>query len=203
MTEPINNFTHGGLTFNANDVQEYSTNPSTNENVILFKTGEVLTYPDQNHKVQDNQNPTLFTYKGNEYTKEQINANYNGYMERWQGYVDGKRVNLENPQRPAAPKVTLSVDNGLFYDDTYFTISEVMGATFTSSKNTVANVTLKDSENTTVDLAANDSSWYGDYAKIEGGSNNKVILDEEDKAVINGCNVTGEGTATQKDYEEE
>ena len=61
---------------------------------------------------------------------------------------------------------------------------------------------VQDNQNPTVDLAANDSSWYGDYAKIEGGSNNKLILDEEDKAVINWCNVTGEGTATQKDYEE-
>ena len=75
-----------------------------------------------------------------------------------------------------------------------------MGATFTSSENTVSHVDLKDSSNTTIDLAANDSKWYGDDAQVTGGANNKVILDNNDTATIEGNPVEGQGTAAQKDY---
>lgn len=49
-------------------------------------------------------------------------------------------------------------------------------------------------------MAANDSKWYGDTATVEGGANNKVILDKEDTAKINEYDVEGQGTAAQKDY---
>lgn len=35
---------------------------------------------------------------------------------------------------------------------------------------------------------------------LRGGANNKVILDKEDTAQINGYDVEGQGTAAQKDY---
>ena len=76
----------------------------------------------------------------------------------------------------------------------------MLGATFTSSKDTVSHVNLSNSSNTTINLAANDSKWYGDTATVEGGANNKVILDKEDTAQINGYDVEGQGTAAQKDY---
>ena len=90
--------------------------------------------------------------------------------------------------------------SGLVYDDTYFDIKNVMGATFTSSGDTVSHVNLKDSSDTTIDLAANDSKWYGDNVNVSGGANNKVILDNNDTANIEGCPVEGQGVAAQKDY---
>ena len=98
------------------------------------------------------------------------------------------------------PTIKQKTVSGLVYDDTYFDIKNVMGATFTSSENTVSHVDLKDSSNTTIDLAANDSKWYGDDVNVKGGANNKVILDNNDTANIEGCPVEGQGTAAQKDY---
>jgi len=75
-----------------------------------------------------------------------------------------------------------------------------MGVRFTSSKNTVSHVTLENSSDCTIDLAANDSKIYGDSADLRRGANNKVILDGNDNAWMGGTNVKGEGTAAQKDY---
>ena len=149
---------------------------------ISFKTGETLTYPEQ----------SSLRMKPKE---EQTNG-----------------VLLPDPSNPSAkynsgcfdevhPSVSLNVYSGLIYDDTHFNISDVMGAKFTAHKDNVAHGKLENCKDTTVDLAANDSSWYGDSATIEGGEGNEVILDEEDSASINGKTVKGQGTAAQKDYE--
>jgi hypothetical protein len=109
----------------------------------------------------------------------------------------------EQSQSPGVyPRVSQWVDNGWIYDDTSFIISDVMGATFKSSKDTVSHVTLDNCKQTEVDLAANNSRWYGDEATIKGGEENEVILDKNDSAVINGKSINGKGTAAQKDYPE-
>lgn len=102
--------------------------------------------------------------------------------------------------KAANPTIKQKTDSGLVYDDTYFDITNVMGATFTSSKDTVSHVALRNSSDTIIDLSANDSKWYGDDAKVSGGANNKVILDNNDTATIEGNPVEGQGTAAQKDY---
>ncbi len=103
--------------------------------------------------------------------------------------------------RPLNPRIELNVNEGIFYDDNNFSLTDIMGATFSSSKDAISKVTLHKCEDTKIDLAANDSSWYGDSATIRDGKNNQVILDDEDSARINGKLVEGKGTADQKDYE--
>ena len=75
-----------------------------------------------------------------------------------------------------------------------------MGGYFTSSENTVSHVTLTNSSDTTIDLAANNSKWFADDATVKDGANNTVILDGQDTAIINNKSVEGEGSAAQKDY---
>lgn len=100
---------------------------------------------------------------------------------------------------PREATVYQCIDGGLIYDDVYFNITNVMGATFTSSRDTVSHVRLENSSNTTVDLSANNSKWFGDSATIAGGANNNVILDKKDTATINGVDIEGKGIAAQKD----
>lgn len=171
MTEPVDMKKLGGLSYNANLVSS-AKKLKNGKFEIVFKSGEKITYPYQKDFVP------IDGSSGIAKTGEDIN---NG---------DGHR-NAAIHQR---------TDGSLIYDDTYFNITNVMGATFTSSKGTVSHVNLSNSSNTTIDLAANDSKWYGDTATVEGGANNKVILDKEDTAQINGYDVEGQGTAAQKDY---
>ena len=99
------------------------------------------------------------------------------------------------------PEIVMSTNTGnLFVNKNSFTIRDIDGAKFESSTKTVANVKLKNCKNTTVDLANNKSSHFGDSAKIEGGKDNEVILDKKDVATINNKNIEGAGTASQKDY---
>jgi hypothetical protein len=180
--EPVKLVTLGGLTYNANLATGKDNGNGTF--TISFKSGEKLTYPEQ---------PKLRQLPEDEQT--------NGEMK-------------PDPSRPGAmynsgifrevnPRVEQRIDSGLIYDDTHFNITDVMGATFSSSKKTVAQVVLTDCVDTKVDLAKNQSRWYGDHASVEGGHGNEVILDSEDSAIINAHNVSGEGTAAQDSYKEE
>jgi hypothetical protein len=182
MAEPIKNVILGGLTYNANQVKDAKDN-GNGTFTISFKTGETLTYPEQSPL--------------REKPKEKQ-------------YVNGEMLPVPNSNDKynsgifyeVNPSVSLRVDDGWIYDDTCFTISDVMGATFKSNKDTVSHVTLDNCNNTIVNLAANNSRWYGDAATIKGGEGNEVILDKNDTAVINGKSIDGEGTAAQKDYPE-
>ncbi len=105
--------------------------------------------------------------------------------------------------RTIKPEVKLRVDDGLLYDDNYFTLTDIMGATFKSSKEAVSKVTLEACQDTNVDLSANESKLFGDDARIKHGKNNQVILDEKDTAGFYArlYNIKGRGVADQKDYE--
>lgn len=138
---------------------------------IVFKSGEKITYPYQKDFVPSEMQNVALT---------------------------GEKMDYYSNSRDAA--IHQRTDGSLIYDDTYFNITNVMGATFTASKNTVSHVNLDNSSNTTIDLSANGSKWFGDEATVTGGANNKVILDKEDTAKINGRKIEGQGTAAQKDY---
>lgn len=137
---------------------------------IVFKSGEKITYPYQKDFVPSEMRNVALT---------------------------GEKMYYSTSRDAAIHQRT---DGSLIYDDTYFNITNVMGATFTASKNTVSHVKLDNSSNTTIDLSANDSKWFGDEATVIDGANNKVILDKEDTANINGRKIEGQGTAAQKDY---
>lgn len=171
MTEPVNMKTLGGLSYNENLVSS-AKKLKNGKFEIIFKSGEKITYPYQKDFVR------IDGSQGKAKTGEDIN---NG-----EGH------------RNAA--IHQTIDSGLVYDDTYFDIKNVMGATFTSSEDTVSHVNLINSSNTTIDLSANDSKWYGDDAYVKGGANNKVILDKNDTANIEGYSIDGQGVAAQKDY---
>lgn len=83
------------------------------------------------------------------------------------------------------PYIKQTVDKNLLYDDNYYDIAYVMGATFSSSKKAISHVKLTDSYKTTINLAANDSKVFGDDASIVGGAENQLKLDPKDKAKIN------------------
>ena len=101
------------------------------------------------------------------------------------------------------PRVEQKIYSNWIYDDTFFKIIDVMGATFSSSKDTVSHVTLDDCVDTKVDLAKNQSRRYADHADVNGGYGNEVILDSKDTANIDGHNISGKGTAAQDSYKEE
>ena len=196
MAEPIKNVTLGGLTYNANEAKGRKIGQGKFE--ITFNSGEKLTYPDQSGRIiKTDCDYAEFYLTADGKRVDCDNVCYNG--DTAYTYVNGNRVDV-SPARLAKPKVSQTVTDGWIYDDTHFDISEVMGATFTSHKDTVSDVKLKDCKNTTVNLAANNSKWYGDEAKIEGGEGNEVILDDKDHAYKKGSRVEGKGTAAQKDY---
>lgn len=182
MADPVKLVTLGGLTYNANLATGRDNGNGTF--TISFKSGEKITYPEQ---------PKLRQLPEDEQT--------NGEMK-------------PDPSRPGAmynsgvfreanPRVEQKIDSNLVYDDTYFNITDVMGATFSSSKDTVSHVNLTDCVDTTVDLAKNQSRWYGDNAKVKGGHGNEVKLDDEDTANIDGHLISGEGTAAQDSYKKD
>ncbi len=190
MTEPVNNKTLGGLTYNANLVKS-AKKVGNNSYEIIFKTGEKITYPEQTpFKPNAREVDGYYYFKDEDdpkaVTGESLNTNQHYYR--------------ENETFPRDASITQDISSGLIYDDTMFDIKNVMGAKFTSSKETVTSVLLHNCSSTTVDLGANNSKWYGDTATVIGGANNKVILDSNDSARINGKNIEGEGAAAQKDY---
>lgn len=170
MTEPVDMKKLGGLSYNANLVSS-AKKLKNGKFEIVFKSGEKITYPYQKDFVPSEMQNVALT---------------------------GEKMDYYSNSRGAA--IHQRTDGSLIYDDTYFNITNVMGATFTASKNTVSHVNLDNSSNTTIDLSANGSKWFGDEATVTGGANNKVILDKEDTAKINGSKIEGQGTAAQKDY---
>lgn len=170
MTEPVDMKKLGGLSYNANLVSS-AKKLKNGKFEIVFKSGEKVTYPYQKDFVPSEMQNVALT---------------------------GEKMDYYSNSRDAA--IHQRTDGSLIYDDTYFNITNVMGATFTSSKDTVSHVNLDNSSNTTIDLSANGSKWFGDEATVTGGANNKVILDKEDTAKINGRKIEGQGTAAQKDY---
>lgn len=170
MTEPVNMKKLGGLSYNANLVSS-AKKLKNGKFEIVFKSGEKITYPYQKDFVPSEMRNVALT---------------------------GEKMYYYSNSRDAA--IHQRTDGSLIYDDTYFNITNVMGATFTASKNTVSHVNLDNSSNTTIDLSANGSKWFGDEATVTGGADNKVILDKEDTAKINGRKIEGQGTAAQKDY---
>ncbi len=170
MTEPVDMKKLGGLSYNANLVSS-AKKLKNGKFEIVFKSGEKITYPYQKDFVPSEMQNVALT---------------------------GEKMDYYSNSRDAA--IHQRTDGSLIYDDTYFNITNVMGATFTASKNTVSHVNLDNNSNTTIDLSANGSKWFGDEATVTGGANNKVILDKEDTAKINGRKIEGQGTAAQKDY---
>ncbi len=186
MTEPVNNKTLGGLTYNANLVK--SAKKIGNDSYeIIFKTGEKITYPEQTPFKPDLSSIKRYNGEPKAVTGENLNTT--------------KTIFSKNETVPRNASIRQNISGGLIYDDTNFEITNVMGAKFTSSRNTVTNVKLENCSSTTVDLGANNSKWFGDSANILYGANNEVILDSNDSAIINKKIIDGEGTAAQKDYQ--
>ena len=180
MTEPVDMKKLGGLSYNANLVSS-AKKLKNGKFEIIFKTGEKLVYPQQEDFKPGH--GMAFSYDLDKYVP---------------AAETGEALDISKVDRQAT--IFQSNHGGLMYDNTYFDIRNVMGATFTSSKDTVSHVELNNSSNTTIDLSANNSKWFGDKARVKGGANNKVILDKEDTAIINGHYIDGQGTAAQKDY---
>lgn len=178
MTEPIKTKTIGGVTYNANQFRGQKLENGEFK-LTAKKTGETITFKQQPEAIPAEAN---IAYGRSEYY-----------------YENGIRM------RTIKPEVKLSVDDGLFYDDNNFTLTDIMGATFKSSKESVSKVTLDACQDTNVDLSANRSTLFGDYAKIDCGKNNQVILDDKDSASFlslkKSSTVEGKGVADQKDYE--
>lgn len=189
MAEPIKNVTLGGLTYNANLAKGREVEKGKFE--IVFNSGEKLTYPQQPERFQ------YFDEYGRKIPEDRVAS----LPEEVRTAPPGENLWGGISKKVMQPKITQSIDACLVYDNTYFDISDVMGATFTSHKDTVSDVNLNNCKDTTVNLAANDSRWYGDSATINGGEGNEVILDKKDSAEINGKLVEGRGTASQKDYQ--
>lgn len=195
MGEPISTKKLGGVTYNANQFTGRELGNGQFE-LKAKNGGEKLIFPRQSDLRTVGYETKYYTPDGKEYTHQRYG------MDGLESFDGQKLTKKDIPiygERNA--KIELNTHDHVMYDDNHFTISEMMGATFSSSRDTVAHVKLENCESTTVDLAANRSRWYGDNAKIEGGQGNKVILDDEDSAKINNKSVKGEGIADQKDYE--
>ena len=177
MTQPIDNRTLGGLTYNHNMVR--SAEKLNNGNYqIIFKTGEKLTYPQQkDFVVAEGRTSTT--------TGESIPFSYY--------YKEGDTI-------PRNAQVDTYFEDGVIVDDSRFHITNVMGATFTSSNDAQTKVYLENSSDCTIDLSANNSRLYPDEAIVIDGAKNKVVLDSKDEAEINDYDISGEGIANQEDY---
>ena len=195
MGEPISTKKLGGVTYNANQFTGRELGNGQFE-LKAKNGGEKLIFPRQSDLRTVGYETKYYTPDGKEYTYQRYG------MDGLESFDGQKLTKKDIPiygERNA--KIELNTHDHVMYDDNHFTISEMMEATFSSSKDTVAHVKLENCESTTVDLAANRSRWYGDSANIKGGQNNRVILDNEDSAKINDKPVKGEGIADQKDYE--
>ena len=195
MGEPISTKKLGGVTYNANQFTGRELGNGQFE-LKAKNGGEKLIFPRQSDLRTVGYETKYYTPDGKEYTYQRYG------MDGLESFDGQKLTKKDIPiygERNA--KIELNTHDHVMYDDNHFTISEMMGATFSSSKDTVAHVKLENCESTTVDLAANRSRWSGDSANIKGGQNNRVILDNEDSAKINDKSVKGEGIADQKDYE--
>lgn len=100
-------------------------------------------------------------------------------------YQEGEHTKMSGSSVFIQPQVKASSKDGIMYDDSYYDISNVTGATFKSSKKAVSHVTVHNF-NGTVDLSANDSKVFGDTLKSDKSSVVDFKLDARDKANING-----------------
>lgn len=187
---PVNTKTLGGLTYDANLVRS-ARKRNDGKYVIVFKTGEEFIYPEQKPFKPELQFGADSGWVNNYHHPKAVTGE--ALPSPQQYFSSGETV-------PRNASIKLENTDGLLYDTTNFTITNVMGGYFSTSEKTISNVTLKNSSGTTIDLAANDSAWFSDYADIKGGANNRVILDSKDNAIINDKIIRGEGTASQKDY---
>ena len=192
MTQPIENRTLGGLTYNHNMVKSAKKLEDGNYEII-FKTGEKLTYPEQ-------KDFELGEFKPIRWDAKQATMAKTG--EKLPNTVEVSYYDTEvPPSLPRNAKVEVSIEDEMFVDDSRFNITNVMGATFTSSKDARTTVNLNNSSDCTIDLGANDSTFlYQDKATVKDGARNIVKLDDNDSAVINNKRVESKGTAAQKDY---
>lgn len=183
MTDPVDMRTHGGVRYNANQATAREINPKPfgrqpmpgeptepKKFILKFKSGETISYYEQPKRYEyfDAKGERIPENKLASLPSEVLNAEAGDKL--WGGIT----------KREIVPTVSLEIDGSLQYDDTYFDISNVMGAQFTSSRETVSHVTLNNCENTTVDLAANESTLFGDEAKVNGGKGNRIIMDKKD-----------------------
>lgn len=183
MTQPIDNRTLGGLTYNHNMVRSAEKLDNGNYEII-FKTGETLTYPEQKDFVPEDKTFPEYAKTGENLPPEEMPV-----------------LNISKKTTvPRHAQIKVSIEDGLFYDKSKFNIANVMGATFSSeASSNRAEVLLYNSSDCTIDL----SNIYGaqrDNAEIRNGARNKVELDRLDTAIINGKDVEGEGIANQEDY---
>ena len=205
MTEPVNNKTLGGLTYNANLVKS-AKKLNNGKFELIFKSGEKFTYPEQKPFTPKlGEENTLFNYDTDSWEvtghfKLDASETATTGEKLPDELIAGKTLFKKGETIPRNARIEQSIDDGLIYDDTRFSITNVMGGYFTSSENTVSHVTLTNSSDTTIDLAANNSKWFADDATVKDGANNTVILDGQDTAIINNKSVEGEGSAAQKDY---
>ena len=201
MGEPISTQKLGGVTYNAN--QFVGRELANGKYELKAKNGgERLIFSKQRpsaRQAAEGEKADYYEYEDGT-TGEKSYKDIDAHIDdngNFVGYKSLKGIPMKNNN----PRIEMSTKEGWIVDENSFTIADMMGATFSSSKDTIAHVKLENCESTTVDLAANRSRWYGDNAKIEGGQGNRVILDDEDSARINNKSVKGEGIADQKDYE--
>ena len=187
-SDPINNKTLGGVTYNANQF----TGRDLGNGQFELKAkhgGETLIFGQQS-KAQ---------YYGYSDGSRANNSNESKLVLR--NGANGAYHVEENAQlMETNPRIEMKTDEGWFVDDNNFTIADMMGATFHASEETVANVRLENSSGVTLELGVNASKYFGDHAEIIGGENNEVVMDDKDSAKIEGNLVEGRGIAAQKDY---
>ena len=116
MPEPISTKKLGGVTYNANQFRGQKLENGEFK-LTAIKTGETITFKQQPEAIPAEAN---IAYGRSEYY-----------------YKNGTRM------RTIKPEVKLSVDDGLLYDDNNFTLTDIMGATFKSSKEAVSSEVLE------------------------------------------------------------
>ncbi len=186
----------GGLKYYPSQVEK-AEKLSGKKYRLTFKTGDVITYPEQKDFVLTGK-ATVKEYMDGEYAiKKYTLDTKSGSTVRFDiGWVhDAKSAHKAEQDEiyvkslgkgdtvPRNASITQTREKfGLIYDDNRFDISNVMGATFTSTKKNVSKVCLDNSTDCTINLGANDSKFYGDEVYyMDGKKNNKSILDKNDK----------------------
>jgi len=93
-------------------------------------------------------------------------------------------VQTGDTTKPRQAEVKFNIERGLYWDDTKYNLSEIDGCEFQASKRGRTNVDLNNCTNSTVDLSANDSLFFGDHVKTNNHGNNTIILDRSDSAEV-------------------
>ena len=199
MSGPIKTATIGGVKYNANlfDAKDLGNGKYQ---LTSKKTKEIMIFPQQS-TTRDYEDDRNYYYNGR---KLDPNETFNGKKVSQMSDEELYNYGVETTCR--TPKISLDIDEGMIWDDAYYTISQVDGLEFKSSKESVSHVQLEDCNDGQIDLSANNSRHYGDSATISGGSGNEVIMDDQDTAQIeregkvHPAYTRGAGTAAQDDY---